>query len=107
MDTCLEPEFHDIASLGGSFEPGPDQVGEEDEGVEQERREHPGEGQARPKQMLTILIQDEVDEGLQVCSNVHPVEDDVEEDVHENLLHLGVQSLSCVLSPMSSPIDCG
>ena len=105
VDPCLEPELHDMAPLG-SAEVGSEQGDAEPEGVEQERREHPGEGQVRPKQMLTT-IQDEVDEGLQVCSNVHPVEDDVEEDIHENLPHLGVRSLSCVLSPMSAPVDCG
>ena len=66
---------------------------------------HPGERQGRPKPVLPS--QDEVDESLQVRSNVHPIQDDVEEDIHENLLHLGGRSFSCVLSPLSSPVDCG
>ena len=86
VDTCLEVEFYDVASLG-SFKPGPDQVGEESEGVDEEGCEHPGEGQECPEHMLPVP--DEVQEGLQVCCNVHPVEEDIEDDKHENL-HLGV-----------------
>ena len=64
----------------------PEEVDEECQGVEEEGVEHPGEGETCPKRV--VPVPDQFYERLQVRPDVHPVEDDVEEDVGENLLHL-------------------